>query len=137
MHAHPTVHSLNVVSVKRYFNTTILNCRLMREISFREHARYEGQMRYRAPQLSSKWDAPDIEERELQGGAQNKCPLHWTKDAIEALHQAAEDYLVTVMEDANLLALHARQVTLQPHDIQLARCIWGGKGLVHHRVVKF
>ena len=118
-----TVHWLNVVSVERYFNTTILNCRLVREISFREHARYKGQMRYRAPQPASKWDAPDIEERELQGGTANKCPLRWTKDAIEALHQAAEDYLVTVMEDANLLALHARWVTLQPHDIQLARRI--------------
>ena len=122
-----TVHWLNVMSVERYFNTTIFNCRLMREISFREHARYKGQMRYRAPQPSSKWDVPDIEERELQGGAWNKCPLRWTKDAVEALHQAAEDYLVTVMEDVNLLALHARRVTLQPHDIQLARCIRGEK----------
>ena len=33
--------------------------------------------------------------------------------------------MVSVMEDANLLAIHARQVTLQPQDIQLARRIWG------------
>ena len=29
------------------------------------------------------------------------------------------------MEDANLLAIHAWQVTLQPQDIQLAHRIWG------------
>ena len=122
-----TVHWLNVMSVERCFNTTIWNCRLMREISFSEDARYRGSMCYRAPQPASKWDAPDISKRDLAGGKVNKCPLRWAKSAVEVLHQAAKDYLVTIMEDANLLAIHARCVTVQPRDIQLARRIRGEK----------
>ena len=36
-----------------------------------------------------------------------KCPMRWTKGALEALHEAAENYMVGLMEDANLLAIHA------------------------------
>ena len=75
----------------------------------------------------ARWDAPEISDERLGRGATNKCPLRWAKKAIEAIHQAAEDYLVTVMEDANLLAIHAKRVTLQPRDIQLARRIRGEK----------
>ena len=35
--------------------------------------------------------------------------------------------MVTLMEDANLLAIHAQSVTLQPQDIQLACRIHGNK----------
>ena len=70
---------------------------------------------------------PDYMEEELEAGRRNNCPLRWTKGAIEALHEGAEDYLVTLLEDANLLAIHARRVTVQPRDIQLARRIRGDK----------
>ena len=51
----------------------------------------------------------------------------WTVGAVDALHEASEDYLVSLLEDANLLVIHARHVTLQPRDIQLARRIRGDK----------
>eukprot|EP00058_Branchiostoma_floridae_P009364 XP_002594852.1 hypothetical protein BRAFLDRAFT_86019 [Branchiostoma floridae] len=38
---------------------------------------------------------------------------------------AAESFLVGLMEDANLVALHAKRVTLMPRDVQLARRIRG------------
>ena len=47
--------------------------------------------------------------------------------AVDVLHEASEDYLVTLLEDANLLAIHTKHVTLQPRDIQLAQMIWGDK----------
>ena len=123
-----TVHGLNVVSVERCFNIIIIwNYRLVREISFRESARYAGSQTYLAPQPASTWDAPDLTDEQLEWGRVNKCPLRWARSAVEALHQAAEDYLVTIMEDANLLAIHARRVTVQPRDIQLARRIRGEK----------
>ena len=123
-----TVHWLNVVSVERCFNTIIIwNYRLVREISFRESARYAGSQTYAAPQPASTWDAPDLTDQQLASGRVNKCPLWWAQSAVEALHQAAEDYLVTIMEDANLLTIHARCVTVQPRDIQLARRIRGEK----------
>ena len=51
----------------------------------------------------------------------------WTVGAVDALHEASEDYLITLLEDANLLAIHTKHVTLQPRDIQLARRIRGDK----------
>ena len=44
---------------------------------------------------------------------------------MDALHEGTEAYMIGVMEDANLLAIHARRVTIQPRDIQLARRIRG------------
>ena len=42
-----------------------------------------------------------------------------------ALQEAAEAYLVQLLEDSNLCAIHAKRVTIQPKDIQLARRIQG------------
>ena len=49
----------------------------------------------------------------------------WQSGALNALQEAAEDYLVRLFEDSNLCALHARRVTNFPKDIQLARRIRG------------
>ena len=59
-------------------------------------------------------------------GEQAFCP-RWATGAVDALHEAAENYLVWMMEDANLLAIHAKRYTVQPQDIQLARRIGGEK----------
>ena len=69
--------------------------------------------------------APDLTDEELQEEGKNVCPLRWQKKALDALHEGAEAYMISVLEDANLLAIHARQVTVQPCDIQLARRIRG------------
>lgn len=45
--------------------------------------------------------------------------------AVAALQEAAEAYLVGLFEDTNLCALHAKRVTIQPKDMQLARRIRG------------
>ena len=37
--------------------------------------------------------------------------------ALAALQEAAENYLVGLFEDVNLLAVHAKRVTVMPHDI--------------------
>ena len=54
------------------------------------------------------------------------CP-RWAQGAVDALHEAAESYLVGMMEDANLLAIDAKRYTIQPRDIQLACRIHGDK----------
>lgn len=46
--------------------------------------------------------------------------LRWMANALEAVQEAAEAYLVHLIEDAYLCALHAKRVTLMPRDIQLA-----------------
>ena len=37
-----------------------------------------------------------------------------------ALQEAAEAYLVSLLEDSNLIAIHAKHVMIQLKDIQLA-----------------
>ena len=49
--------------------------------------------------------------------------------AIAALQEAAENFIVGLFEDVNLLAIHARCVTIMPRDIHLALHIRGD----HHR----
>ena len=44
---------------------------------------------------------------------------------VMALQEAAEAYLVQLLEDSNLCAIHTKRVTIQPKDIQLARRIHG------------
>jgi histone H3/H4 len=51
--------------------------------------------------------------------------LRWRVDAIEALQHSAEDYIVNLLTDANLCAVHARRVTIMPRDLYLARRIRG------------
>lgn len=57
--------------------------------------------------------------------------LRWQSQAIQALQEAAEAFLVHLFEDTNLCAIHAKRVTIMQKDIQLARRIrgaWGGLG---------
>ena len=54
-----------------------------------------------------------------------KTDLMFQSQAILALQEAAEFYLVDLFGDANLCAIHAKRVTLLPKDIQLARRIRG------------
>ena len=51
--------------------------------------------------------------------------IRWKGEAMLAMQEAAEAYLVTIFEDANHCALHAKRVTIQVKDIQLARRIRG------------
>ena len=50
-----------------------------------------------------------------------------TPDAMEALQEASERYLVSLFGDAQLCAIHAKRVTLMPKDIWLAQRLRGGK----------
>ena len=51
--------------------------------------------------------------------------VHFQAAAFSALQEASEAYLVGLLEDSNLSAIHSGCVTIMPKDIQLARCIWG------------
>ncbi|RHY47748.1 hypothetical protein DYB38_010297, partial [Aphanomyces astaci] len=52
-----------------------------------------------------------------------KTDLRFQTTAILALQEAAEAYLVSLFEDTNLCAIHAKRVTIMPKDIHLARRI--------------
>lgn len=54
-----------------------------------------------------------------------KEDLRFQSNAVLALQEAAEAYLVGLFEDTNLCAIHAKRVTIMPKDMQLARRIRG------------
>ncbi len=54
-----------------------------------------------------------------------KTDLQFQMSAITCLQEAAEAYLVSLFEDTNLVAIHAKCVTIIPKDIQLAKHIRG------------
>jgi histone H3 len=51
--------------------------------------------------------------------------LRFQSAAILALQEASEAYLVSLFEDTNLCAIHAKRVTIMPKDMQLARRLRG------------
>ena len=95
------------------YNFTVF-FRLIKHISMHEWRRRKGETEIN-PKLLTKAE-----------GEKAFCP-RWAQGAMDALYEASESYLVGMMEDANLLAIHAKRYTIQPRDIQLAHCICGDK----------
>ena len=54
-----------------------------------------------------------------------KADLRFEDDAVLALKEAAEAYLVGLFEETNLNAIRENRLTVTPRDIQLARRIRG------------
>jgi len=63
--------------------------------------------------------------REVCGNIRIGRDVRWQSQAIMALQEAAEAYLVHLFEDTLLCAVHAKRVTIMPRDMQLARRIRG------------
>ncbi|MBI88251.1 MAG: hypothetical protein CMB67_04405 [Euryarchaeota archaeon] len=51
--------------------------------------------------------------------------VKFQKQAIEALQEATEAYLVDLFADTNLAAIHRKRQTVQPKDIQITRRLRG------------
>ena len=88
---------------------------MVREVSYREFQKHHN----------IDPEPPASCYKAYKVGSFIKCPLRWTGGAIEAIHEGVESYMISLLEDANLLAIHARRITVQPRDIQLARRIRG------------
>jgi histone H3 len=56
---------------------------------------------------------------------QFKSEIRFQSQAVLALQEAAEAYLVSLFEDTNLCAIHAKRVTIMNRDLQLAKRIRG------------
>eukprot|EP01084_Bolivina_argentea_P138909 244445_1 len=54
-----------------------------------------------------------------------KRDLRFQASALQALQCATEAHMVSLFEDSNLCAIHAKRVTVMPRDMQLARRIRG------------
>ena len=64
----------------------------------------------------------------LEIGYEFKQEISFQIHAYRLLQEAAEWYLVRVFKDTNLLAIHARRVTISPQDMILARKVSGDYG---------
>ena len=60
-----------------------------------------------------------------EGPGTPSVQVRFQSTALAALQEAAESFLVGLFEDVNLLAVHAKRVTVMPHDIRLALWIRG------------
>ena len=54
-----------------------------------------------------------------------RTEMRMQRVTAEALQEAAEYYIINLFDDANLCALHAKRITLQPKDMQFAMRIRG------------
>ena len=54
-----------------------------------------------------------------------KSDLRFQATAIQALQEATEAYMVSLFEDTNLAAIHAKRVTIMPKDLALAKRLRG------------
>ena len=54
-----------------------------------------------------------------------KYDMHFQVHTILTLQEAAEAYLVELLEDADLCAIHVKCITIMPKDIQLVHHIRG------------
>ena len=59
--------------------------------------------------------------REILCDVADRHDLRFSEEAIDALQEATEAYLVALFEDAQLCAIHAGRVTLMVRDMALAR----------------
>jgi len=62
-------------------------------------------------------------------GEQEGGEKKFQSQALMALQEATESFMVSMFEDSNLCALHAKRVTIMPKDMILARRIRGDHAL--------
>jgi len=55
----------------------------------------------------------------------HKDGLRFAASALAALQESTEAYVISVLSDSNLCALHAKRVTAMPSDLALARRLRG------------
>ena len=51
--------------------------------------------------------------------------IRFQSAALLALQEASECYLTALLEDTQLLAIHAKRITIKPADMQIARRVRG------------
>jgi histone H3 len=57
----------------------------------------------------------------------HKQDLRFQSSAILAIQEATESFVISVLADTNLCAIHTRRVTIQPKDLQLALRLRGDR----------
>ena len=93
-------------------------------VALREIRRYQKSTELLIRKLPFQRFVKEI-ANELFSGASFPEGIKWQSAATVALQEAGEAYLVHLFEDTNLNAIHAKRITIQCKDMQLARRIRG------------
>lgn len=59
----------------------------------------------------------------VQTNTSERVAYHWQASSLLALQEGTETYVVGLLEDSNLCAIHAKRITLMTQDINLSRKI--------------
>ncbi len=118
-----------LLEIRAYQKTTDL---LLRKLPFARHVYLHFVVNLDLSSLSWKYHLPFALPfalpsrlvREIQQSI-TRGEYRWQATAILALQEAAEAHLVSLFEDCNLCAIHAKRVTIMVKDMQLARRIRG------------
>lgn len=91
-------------------------------VALREIKRYQKSMNMMLPKASF--------QRLVRSIAASFDPdLRFQSQSLVALQEASEAYIVSVFEDTNLCAIHAKRMTVMKKDMDLARRIRGDRHL--------
>ena len=97
-------------------------------VAFREIRRYQKSTEClikRSPFQKSIQEISQEYQICPQGPGTSSMQVRFQSTAIAALQEAAENFIVALFEDVNLLGIHAKRVTVMPRDIRLALRIRG------------
>ncbi|XKL64104.1 hypothetical protein PGB90_004190 [Kerria lacca] len=83
---------------------------------------YKSKTRFSIPKLSFQYFIREINQKLTQHGFQND-EYRFQKEAIEALLEATEAYMIQLFENSLLLARQAHRITIYPIDIIRAQRI--------------
>lgn len=83
-----------------------------------EIRRYQRTTNLLIPKLSFQRIVKSLTNERFEG-------IRFQTSALHALQEACEDFIVNVLADTNLCALHGKRVTILPKDLQLALRIRG------------
>lgn len=92
-------------------------------VALREIRKYQRQTNTLIPKATFQRLVRELCERDI------KSCLHFTSTAMLALQEAAEAYLIELLGDSQLCAIHANRVGIQPKDIVLTRKLRGESGV--------
>ncbi|KAJ1421427.1 Histone-fold [Sesbania bispinosa] len=82
----------------------------------------------RTKQIARKSSGGKVPHKQLRAKAARKNIIAIREsNAIAALQEADEAYLIGLFEDTNLYVVHAKRITIIPKDIQLALRIRGDR----------
>jgi histone H3 len=85
-------------------------------VALREIRKYQKSTQHLIPKLPFQRLVKEI-------ASEYKTDLRFQPSAVKALQEASEAYLVGLFDDANLVAIHGKRVTIQPKDVELVRRI--------------